>query len=221
MPNSIRKILQNIIKTQRETSKETNCPNRHISILPQSGPLGTPEQTNTFAQVSAITQGTTTQSAVESAKPIILPSGATVHEDEIIKQVTDRFQISNRHANSRINLQLHPAELGKLKIDLTVKEGSIRANIVSQSQHSLEILDKNIHKLKTVLQNLGFEVDQISVTAESDSVGDFDLFDRQFFNQNDYTPSSRKGSREDDVAFIFDENEFAARATSTGVNVKI
>ncbi len=189
-------------------------------IVPQSGPPGA-EQTNTFAQISTITQETARQSAIESAKPILLPSGATVHEDEIIKQVTDRFQASNRHMDTRINIQLHPAELGKLKIDLTVKEGSIRANIVAQSQHSLEIIDKNIQKLKTVLESLGFEIDQITVTAESESVGDFDLFDRQLFSQNDYTPSSQKGHREDDAAFIFDESEHAARATSTGVNVKI
>lgn len=198
-----------------EFSKQTT------SSISLSGPFSTGEQTNTFSQISAIVQDTTTQPSIESAKPIILPSGTIVHEDEIIQQVAERFQLSRKDMDSRINLKLHPAELGELKIDLTVKEGSIRANIVAQSQHSLEILEKNIQKLKTVLENLGFTIDQISITAESDSVGEFDLFDRQLFSQSDYTPTAHKERRENDVDFTLDDNAYTAQSTSTGVNVKI
>ena len=188
---------------------------------PQSGPLGAMEQPNTFSQISAIVQDTTAPPANELAKPILLPSGTIVHEEEIIRQLTEKFQVSGKNIDSRINLKLHPAELGELKIDLTVKEGSIRANIVAQSQQTLEILEKNIPKLKALLESQGFSIDQISITAESESVNDFDLFDRQLFGQNDYTPKTPKGSREGQAVFTLEDNKNAAPESNTGVNVTI
>ncbi len=188
----------------------------------QSGPLGT-EQTNTFSQIPVNVQSTPTLQTNDSAMPVILPSGAIVHEDDILQQLTNRFQISGKNTDSRINLKLHPAELGELKIDLTVKEGSIRANVVAQSHHTMEILEKNIPKLRSVLENQGFTVDQISVTADSDSVGGFDFFDQQLFSNNDYDykPTAQKGRREGEAAFSFEDYGNAALATNTGVNVKI
>ncbi len=144
-----------------------------------------------------------------------------VQEEEIIQQMSHKLQISSRNMDSRINLRLHPAELGSLKIDLTVKEGSIRANVVAQSQHTTEILEKNMAKLKTVLENQGFTVDEISITTESESVSDFNLFDRQLFSHNDYTPTAAKERREEEAVFTLADNIFAAPTISTGVNVKI
>lgn len=202
-------------QTGEELSQQTTGLNQ------QSGSHGAMEPTNTFSQVSAILQEATMQPLNESAKPIMLPSGTIVHEDEIIQQLSQKFQLSSKQMDSRINLKLHPAELGELKIDLSLKEGSIRANVVAQSQHTLEILEKNVPKLKSMLESQGFTVDEISITAESESVGDFDLFDRQLFSHNDYTPTPQKESREDEAIFTLDDNEFAAPVTSSGVNVKI
>jgi len=186
-----------------------------------SGPVSNGEQTNTFSQISTIPQEVNTQTVNESAKPIMLPSGTIVYEDEIINQFSQRIQIASKQMDSRINLKLHPADLGELKIDISLKEGSIRANVVAQSQHTLEILEKNIPKLKTILENQGFTVDEISVTNESESVGEFDLFDQQLFNQNDYTPTAQQGNREEEAIFTLDDAELVTQAESTGVNVKI
>jgi len=158
---------------------------------------------------------------VTAAPMIILPSGTVVHEDEIIRQMTEKFQVSGKHTDSRINIKLHPAELGSLKIDLSVKEGSIRANVVAQSHHTMQILEKNIQKLRAVLENQGFTVDQIAVSAESDSVAGFDLFDRQFFNKNDQPPATPQARRTGKAAFALEDGIHPAWATSSGVNVKI
>ncbi|MGB3222079.1 MAG: flagellar hook-length control protein FliK [Desulforhopalus sp.] len=187
----------------------------------QSSSIVATDQTNTFSQVSAMIQDTTAQPATEAAKPIILPSGTIVQEEEVIRQLTERFHISSKNMDSKINIKLHPAELGELKIDLTVKEGSIRANIVAQSQQTLEILEKNIPKLKALLENQGFSIDQISVTAESESVNDFNLFDQQLFSGNDYTPKNQKSRNEGEAIFTLEENINAAPEPNTGVNVKI
>lgn len=195
---------------------------RHtLSSSPQSVTLAATEPANTFSQVAATVPPGTAPPASEAPKPILFPPGAIVHEEEVIRQLSERFQISSRHMDSRINIKLHPAELGELKIDLTVKEGCIRAHVVAQSQHTLEILEKNIQKLKTMLEQQGFSIEQISLAAESESVGDFDLFDRQLFGKNDSPRTTAKGHREVQATFPLEDQEIAATASNTGVNVKI
>jgi len=192
-----------------------------MSSGPQSSIFTATESTNTFSQISATLQPGTAQPVSESPKPILLPSGVIVQEDDVIRQLNERFQITSRHMDSRINIKLHPAELGELKIDLTVKEGSIRANVVAQSQQALEILERNIQKLRNALEQQGFTIDEISLTAESESVGDFDLFDQQLFGKNDYTPTRTKNRLEGEATFSLEDHEIAAPVSNTGVNVKI
>jgi flagellar hook-length control protein FliK len=123
--------------------------------------------------------------------------------------------------DSRINIKLHPAELGELKIDLTVKEGAIRANVVAQSQQTVDILEKNIQKLKNMLEQQGYAVEQISLSAQSESVGDFDLFDQQLFGKNDATPSPAKNRMKGDDLFSLEESPPVLPTSDSGVNVKI
>ncbi len=136
-----------------------------------------PVQTGIFSaslQDSVTTRHTHTQTGT-----LTLPSGTLVSEQEIINQVVQRFQMTTRLQSSKINIRLHPAELGELRIDLVVKEGSIKASVFAQNQHAQEILERNMPKLRTTLEQLGFTIDEIIVASRSETTNDFDLFDGQ------------------------------------------
>lgn len=215
---------QNLAENQQnyqENRQEDKLSQNAVSSNPSSGLSGATDQTSTFSQVVTASQPITVPVTATTVPPITLPSGTVVHEDEIIRQMTEKFQVSGRPTDSRINIKLHPAELGELKIDLSVKEGSIRANVVAQSHHTMQILEKNIQKLRTVLENQGFTVDEIAVSAESDSVSGFDLFDRQFFSKDDQTPTTPQGRRTGSATFALEDNINVSWATNSGVNVKI
>ena len=179
------------------------------------------EQTNTFAQPLALVQEGQALPTSESTRPLALPSGAIVHQDEVFQQFIDRFQMTKRALDTQINIKLHPAELGEVNINLSVKDGAIRANVVAQSQHVQEIIEKNMGKLRTVLEQQGFTIEELTVTAKSDAVGDFNLFDRQLFSQNDYSPPSPNTSRTPGALFTLADPGMDEQAAATGVNVKI
>lgn len=177
------------------------------------------EQPNTFSQVTSTTQSVTTPGTTDTAKPMIPFTHNLAHEQEVLQQLADKFRINTRRPDTNINIKLHPAELGEVKIDLTVKEGSIRANVVAMSQHVQEILEKNLPKLKSLLEDQGFTVDEILVTSESDSVGAFDLFDNQLFNNQDNFQTPQKGSPKSASAFLVEDSELVVSPESSGVNV--
>jgi flagellar hook-length control protein FliK len=62
-------------------------------------------------------------------------------------------------------MKLHPAELGDLKIDVQLKDGSINANILAQSQQVQEILEKNMPRLKALMEEQGLVVSDISLLS--------------------------------------------------------
>ncbi len=192
-----------------QTAKENNSPALN------------PNQTNTFAQPLAVAQEGHKPTSVEGPPPVTLPSGIVIQQEDVIRQIMERFQISRRDNDTKVNIQLHPTELGELKISLSVKEGSVRANVVASSQYAQEIIEKNMTKLRSVLEGQGFTIGEISVTCKSDTTGGFNLFERQLFSQNDYAPPSAKNTRTPGAFFTMEGSGAGEQSAATGVNVTI
>lgn len=212
---------------ENQTSSDNSQPNNTFS--PEAGTTGEThtlsatilEQTSTFSQSLSLVQTGQKQPTVETLQPVTLPSGTFIQQEEVIRQITEHLQISRRDSDTRVNIKLHPEELGELKINLFVKEGAIRANVVASTQYAQEIIERNVTKLKMILENQGFTISEISVTSKSNTAGDFNLFDRQLFSKNDYTPPSAKNFRTRGAMFSLENTSIAAQEPVTGVNVKI
>jgi len=156
----------------------------------------------------------------DPTKTTMLPSGMVVQDQEVIQQLVERFQVNRRQLDSKIQIKLHPVELGKMEIDLTVKEGSIRANVVAQSQHVQEILERNIAKLRSVLEQQGFNVEEITVSSGSETVGEFDMFDQHLPNQDTSGFLAQNDRSETHTPFSIDDSEESDNGTNSGLNVK-
>jgi flagellar hook-length control protein FliK len=209
-------------KQDRQQGQDSGTPTPAVAGQTSTTSPITGDQTHTFSQSLGAVQESPALPLSEAARTVTLPSGTLVHEEDVLRQLVERFQIVRRPMDTtQINLKLHPAELGELKIDLTVKEGSIRANVVAQSQHAQEIIEKNMMKLRTVLEQHGFTLETITVTSKSDSTGDPNFFERHLFGRNDYTPQSGKGRNGAETAFSLEETILPPQPATTGVNVKI
>ena len=169
--------------------------------------------------VDAVSDPTSLQTT-ESAKTTTLPSGTVVQDQQVLQQLVERFQVNRRQLESKIQLKLHPAELGGMEINLTVKEGSIRANVIAQSQHVQEILERNIAKLRSTLEQQGFNIEEISITTEAETVGSFDLFDQQLPNKDTSQFASGIKDATTDPLLSIEENEESFSDENSGVNVE-
>ena len=145
-----------------------------------------------------------------------------VPEKEMVNQLVQRFSVNPRLQTSKLTMQLHPVELGELKVDILVKEGSIKANIVAQSQQVLETLEKNTPRLRTVLENQGFTVDSFEVTLDSNSDRQQELFQEHFSpqqQQSSFTKSSPKGTKSFDLVLEDIDQEVVPTPEKSGFNV--
>jgi flagellar hook-length control protein FliK len=179
----------------------------------------TPEQSASFSQVS---QGVLSQStpppSTTVAQPVFIPSSPQMYEESVMNQVAERFQFHTRNQETQLNIKLHPVELGELKIELNMKDGNIRAHVIAQTGQVQQILEKNMPRLKEMLQSQGMQLEEILVSTQAENVGEFDLPGDQLSKRD---TSHQQNRQNIDTTF---KDTFESIVTDetpvTGVNVK-
>ncbi len=165
-------------------------------------PVDLPGELQTF---SSILQTVRPDNATAIAKPVILPSGTVVYENKVMDQMVDHFRMHRTVHDSKITIKLHPAELGELKIDIAMKEGNIKAHVLAQNHQVQDIVEKNMIKLRTVLEEQGFSLTDISVSTDSDSVADFNFFDQHLSQQNDRSQETIPAQQQDNFTQVLED----------------
>jgi len=145
-----------------------------------------------------------------------------VPERELVSNLIQRFNINPRLQTSKLTMQLNPAELGNLKIDILVKGDSIKANIVAQSQQVLETLEKNMPRLRSVLEEQGFKIDSFEISMDGDGGSQKELFQEQFNSQQQEFASDGSSSQKTesfDTVLAPQIEATAENVEQTGINL--
>jgi len=179
------------------------------------------EQSQSFTELS---QGMAPQTpspgspaSPQQASVVSHPS-PLLHANAVLQQIAERVQLRMQELETRLNIKLQPAELGKLDISLIMKEGSIRAHVVAQSGQVQEILERNMTRLKSILESQGFSIEELVVSTESDTINNPDSFHDQLPQHQPYTEPNSQIS---DTAFDdhWDDPMAPSEKLSTGVNI--
>jgi len=180
---------------------------------------------NTISQLpGAQTVDKTIFSVAEHLKPGLPIFNQHFSEDNVLNQVMQRLRLSQNLLDSKLVMKLHPAELGELKINVQLREGSINASILAQNQQVQEILEKNLPRLKEMMEQQGLTVDEIVINLDSDLESQYNLFEDHLANdENSSSPRKTKNSQEnftvdnDSEEFVEVENN----ESDLVVNVKV
>ncbi|MBU0665446.1 MAG: flagellar hook-length control protein FliK [Proteobacteria bacterium] len=208
---------------QQETGQQEN------SAKQQNNPtlttlLNNSEQTGPFilstpgAQAPALTPVNS-----PASPPATYAPGAPVPAEEIISHLVDRFGSNPRLQTSKISLNLNPAELGALKIDIMVKGDSIKAHIIANSQQIQDTIEKHMPKLRTILEQQGFTIEDFQVTLESTSSDSNDFFQQQFSSKQDSASQTTLASGETsfDLSLNSAEEILSNASMESGINLSI
>ncbi|HID01943.1 MAG TPA: flagellar hook-length control protein FliK, partial [Desulfobacterales bacterium] len=144
-----------------------------------------------------------------------------VPEKELVNNLIQRFNVNPRLQTSKLTMQLNPAELGSLKIDILVEGDSIKANIVAQSQQVLEMLEKSLPRLRSVLEEQGFKVDAFEVSLNADGGQQKDFFQEQFNSQQQEFSSNGSSSRKNESFDTLMDSKEEADEDTSGVNITV
>lgn len=97
---------------------------------------------------------------------------------QVAQQVEQGMLQALRDGGTRLDLQLHPQELGALTITLVARNGEVSAQIRSEKSETAEMVSRQLDAIRINLEQQGIKVDKIEVQLENpaDHQGGSDLW---------------------------------------------
>lgn len=94
-------------------------------------------------------------------------SYSDVDTQSIMKQIADYVKVQKNQDMTEMELQLHPASLGTIKISLTTRGGNVTAQFTAQNETVKQALEAQVTQLRTNLEEQGVKIDAIEVSVAS------------------------------------------------------
>lgn len=143
--------------------------------------------------------------------------------ESILKQLVDFVKIQNGERLTEMELQLHPASLGNVRVTLSSKGGVVTAQLMTENETVKNAIESQVSQLRLNLEEQGIKVEAIEVSVASHQM-ERNLEqneDRQSREQTDKTEEIRKARRtsinlnsyenEDELIEELSESDDAAR----------
>ncbi len=90
-----------------------------------------------------------------------------VDTQNIMRQIMDYMKIQVKPDVSDLEMQLHPANLGSLRIHVSAQGGAVTANFVTENEAVKAALESQMIQLKESFAEQGVKVDAIEVTVQT------------------------------------------------------
>ena len=111
---------------------------------------------------------------------------------DIMRQIMDYMKITLKADTSNLEMQLHPASLGTLQIQIASKGGVVTANFITQNEAVKAALESQMVRLQESFEEQGIKVEAIEVTVQTH---EFERNLDQGRGRNQGEPSRRNRTR--------------------------
>ncbi|MCM1143229.1 MAG: flagellar hook-length control protein FliK [Blautia sp.] len=165
-----------------EITEPSRLQNKQESETQNHHKEGEGRETNGFVMQTPIEQ----LGINEAPQPVV---ERFVSTEDIMNQITEYLKINLKGDVQELELQLHPASLGTVNVQIASKDGMITAHFTAQNEAVKSAIEGQIVQLKTQFEEQGIKVNAVEV-----SVGDY-RFGQSFSNDGGNAPGNQEESR--------------------------
>ena len=127
-------------------------------------------QTQTASKVTetttqTVTVGLNTQVKTETVT-VNLPVAKAAQSEALIKEfqaLLNRSQFGKTGGMTKMLIKMYPEHLGTIRVELVQKDGIMTARMLANTSLGKEMLDSQLHQLKSAFANANVQVDRIDV----------------------------------------------------------
>jgi flagellar hook-length control protein FliK len=116
-------------------------------------------------------------------------AGSTVNTQDIMNQIMNYMKIQVKTDMTQMQIQLHPASLGTVNVNIASKEGVITAQFLTQNETVKAVIESQIVQLKNNFEEQGIKVEAVEVTVESHA------FERNLSGEGNSRQQSQDGKK--------------------------
>ncbi len=129
-----------------------------------------------------------------------------VQQAEIIRQVIEQIRVSSGSGMDRLEVQLYPQHLGRVQIQVMMKNGVMTAQIHAETEMAKQAIESQLQRLKDSFQERSIQVEAVEVSVStSDFQNEQERQDRAKNQQG--TRSGRNRIRTDEFGMPVEEKE--------------
>ena len=143
-------------------------PKTGITVQVQSGhKMNGQQQASSEASQQGIAADIVNQlsQAVQEVSESGSASFTDVQQAEIIQQVIERIRVTSGTDMNRMELQLYPEHLGRLQIQVMMKNGVLTAQIHAETEMAKEAIESQLQQLKETFQEKQLQVEAVEVSV--------------------------------------------------------
>ncbi len=90
---------------------------------------------------------------------------------DVIRQIVQKMTLRSHGQQSRMQIRLKPEFLGDIRMQIITQNQHVMVRMTADSQSVKEIIEQNMHQLKTDLQQHGLHIDKFEVLVGQDDSG--------------------------------------------------
>lgn len=117
----------------------------------------------------------------------------------VIEQINQRLQVIQAGQN-QLDIQLEPAELGRVRVQLRLEAGELVAKLLVEDQGVKGYLEQNLSGLRSELVRQGFSIEQIQVEYNDLSPKDYNS-QQEFYQQEEQPRHQLEQEEHPELAF--------------------
>jgi flagellar hook-length control protein FliK len=136
--------------------------------------LGQPE--SRAKVTTGVLTGVGASSETKHAQNDAAPRGVRYLNKATAQRMMERIESALKEAarsrdGKTISLKLDPVQLGRVKCDVSLRDGVLHARIVPQNREVLHTVREHSHELQVALRRLGLNVERVTVQVHGDKEG--------------------------------------------------
>lgn len=186
LPESLKEMLRNMPQVENTVEEEVvttvktdNTPD--VPVLEENRVQVSVERTETSHTAEDGRQGTDTganqqmtfaQTVTEQIEQAVVAKTETTYSSytttqNIMNQIRDVIKVIQTQDLTEMELQLHPATLGNVRVQLSVTEGVLTASFTTENEAVKAALEAQMLVLKQNFEEQGIKVEAVEVTVAS------------------------------------------------------
>jgi flagellar hook-length control protein FliK len=147
-------------------------------------------------------------------------STAAVKPQAVMSQVLDGAVEVLRNGSGRVALALQPPQLGKLDLDVAVKDNRVTMIMLADNQEVKQMLQAGMDDLRNAQQDKGFQIDRMEVLVQNrPDDGGAGFWQQAGFSGNDSSGREQRKSKPEAAPAVQRLAERMIRSGENGISI--
>lgn len=159
-----------ISSNEKTTSQETASSSESVNsadVKTSSGNTAKDGSSNAGNGMNNNNASDFTQTMINNIMNAVEDNLTEPEEVNVIRQIIDGVQFQSNKTIDSLEIQLSPEHLGKVNIQVAVKDGVMTASISAETEAAKRAMENQLTLLKDNLNNQGLKIDAVEITVAS------------------------------------------------------